>query len=95
MANTDTTRTARARARPRLLQALRAAGTLPCPRCGHDMHPWQDLDVGHTHDVHHGGSDSPMRLEHVGCNRSAGAATRLHQHTHPTPPHPHINSREW
>jgi hypothetical protein len=89
---TDTTRTQRARARPHLLQALQAAGTLPCPRCPHPIYPWQDVDVGHTTDVRDGGADSPMRLEHTACNRRAGDRRRTHT---TTPPPPHINSRDW
>jgi hypothetical protein len=55
----------------RLLKALRP-GT-PCPRCGQPMWPHQKLDRGHTVDRALGGTDSPGRLEHQHCSRSAGA----------------------
>jgi hypothetical protein len=92
---TDTTRTARAQARPRLLAHLRAVGSLPCPRCAQPMYPWQDLDVGHTEDVADGGGNSPMRLEHRTCNRSASRARSLRLRHPPPTPTPPIVSREW
>ena len=88
---TDATRAERAEARPVLLAELECAGTLPCPRCGHPMHPWQDLDVGHTHDVatHGHGPHNPTRLEHMRCNRGAAGREWV------PPPDRNMHSREW
>ena len=55
-----------------LLRELRPGQ--PCPRCGQPMHPHQKLDRGHTIPRALGGVNSPGRLEHASCNRSAGAA---------------------
>lgn len=46
----------------------------PCPRCGQPMWPHQALDRGHAIPRALGGVNSPGRLEHASCNRSAGAA---------------------
>jgi hypothetical protein len=56
----------------RLLRELRPGQ--PCPRCGAPMWPHQALDRGHTTERTFGGVNSPGRLEHASCNRSAGAA---------------------
>lgn len=90
---TDITRAARKRARPILLGALRAAGSLPCPRCGQPMTYAQcaRLDVGHTRDVADGGARSPLRLEHTECNRRAGDRRRGRH----APPAPYAGSRAW
>lgn len=92
---TDATRSARARARPFLLRQLAVVGELPCPRCGHLMYPWQDLDVGHPEDVATVGVEAAstmvLRLEHMSCNRRAGDG----RVPAPVESTPHINSRDW
>lgn len=87
---TDTTRRQRAAARPRLLAALQAAGTLPCPRCHQPMTPQQPLQVGHATDVADGGTNSHLRLEHQRCNQQAGGRRGR---TGPTPTTHY--SRQW
>lgn len=90
---TDATRSERRRARPQLLAELEAQGSLPCPRCGQPMYPWQDLDVGHPLDVADVGPiPQPLRLEHRHCNRAAGDRRRPPP-AQPAPPD--IGSREW
>lgn len=69
---TDATKAERKRARPRLLAHLAQVGSLPCPRCNDPMVIGQRLDVGHEVDVVDGGRGSPLRLEHMSCNRRAG-----------------------
>jgi len=62
----------------------------PCPRCGQPMLPGQDLDLGHTDDIAHGGADSPRRIEHAHCNRQAGQAVSAKRRKRQP-----INTRRW
>jgi hypothetical protein len=55
----------------------RIAATLPAPcinRCGKNVTPDQQWDIGHIVSVTAGGSDDPNNLgaAHVRCNRSDG-----------------------
>ena len=58
------------RTRAALLPA--AIGT-PCPRCGQPMLSHQALDLGHSTPLAQDPSSRGDRIEHAGCNRSAGA----------------------
>lgn len=54
--------------RAQLIRELNRLGSMPCPRCRLPIYAWMQVDLGHTED-----RTGYTGLEHVSCNRKAGA----------------------